>query len=64
VNNDVEFISKFQNATDYEPSAKPLIIVSENQGTIIQSLINAIGKFLVENDTLIPLLNNADEIEG
>jgi hypothetical protein len=44
LNNDVEFISRQSSAGEYGPEAKPLIIVHEKN-----------GKFLVENDTLVPM---------
>jgi hypothetical protein len=54
LNNDVEFISRHSSASEYGPTAKPLIIVHEKNGKRISQLIFMIGKFLVENDTLIP----------
>ena len=47
MNNDVEFISRQSSASEYGPEAKPLIIVHEKN-----------GKFLVENDTLVPISHN------
>ena len=59
LNNDVEFISRHSAASEYGPSAKPLIIVHEKNGminfTCISLIFYKLGKFLVENDTLVPI---------
>lgn len=35
LNNDVEFISKFQQASDFDTQAKPLIVVHEKNGKLV-----------------------------
>ncbi len=59
LNNDVEFISRHSSATEYGPTAKPLIIVHEKYGKLTQNL-NELGKFFVENDTLVPMINQLE----
>jgi hypothetical protein len=54
LNNDVEFISRQSSASEYGSEAKPLIIVHEKNGTSCDILL-FIGKFFVENDTLVPI---------
>jgi len=52
IDNDVDFISRHTQATDHHPKAKPLIIVQEKQGKKIHHP-KLLGKFHVENDTLL-----------
>ena len=52
----MEFISRHSQASEYGPTAKPLIIVHEKNGMLWYiSNFYQLGKFLVENDTLVPI---------
>ena len=70
LNNDVEFISKLSSAEkEFGNAAKPLIIISERNGKYTHKIVEfsfsggmvvlifyKLGKFYVENDTLVPIL--------
>jgi len=54
VNDDVEFVSIRTKPEDVDAAAKPMIIVRQKEGKlIIIILIEIIGMFQVENDTLV-----------
>lgn len=60
VNNDVEFISKHSTAQEFHPDAKPLIIVHEKNGILEFYHFFYLGKFIVENDTLVTFSNEEE----